>query len=115
MGINPVGKYVKLKIEKRPEKSEGGIHIPETARNKTLHGEVVAVGSEIIEGKDTRIGCDINVGDTVFYKEHAIGIPIKEDDVDMFFIDPQEIFGVVRKEFECRQYDCGEPIQEVTE
>ncbi|MEM3342466.1 MAG: co-chaperone GroES [Thermoplasmata archaeon] len=68
--IQPVGDRVLLKKLEKPEKTAGGIYLPET-KEELLEGEVVALGSGRILQDGKRVEFEYKVGDRVLYKKYA--------------------------------------------
>ena len=64
--MKPINDRVVIKPHPAEEKTRGGIIIPDTAKEKPLKGEVVAVGP----GKDGSL-MTVQVGDTVLYGKYA--------------------------------------------
>jgi chaperonin GroES len=64
--MKPINDRVVVKPAPAEEKTKGGIIIPDTAKEKPLKGEVVAVGP----GKDGNL-MTVQVGDTVLYGKYA--------------------------------------------
>lgn len=46
MNIKPLGERILVKVEMMEEKTEGGIYIPDSSKEKTQRGEVVEVGTD---------------------------------------------------------------------
>ncbi len=61
MKLRPINGRIVVKPSEAKEKTEGGIYLPETAREKLREGEVIAVASDATE--------EVAVGDNVIYKE----------------------------------------------
>ncbi len=66
MNIKPLADRVVIKPAVAEEKSQGGIIIPDTAKEKPLKGEVIAVGKGT---KDQAM--ELKVGDQVLYGKYA--------------------------------------------
>lgn len=64
--MKPINDRVVVKPHAAEEKTKGGIIIPDTAKEKPLRGEVIAVGP----GKDGNL-MTVAVGDTVLYGKYA--------------------------------------------
>jgi len=62
MNITPLGERVLVKPEEGIQKTKGGIFIPETAKEKSQQGTVIAVGS---------IKESLKKGDKVLYENYA--------------------------------------------
>ena len=46
MDITPLGNRVLIKRKESETKTESGLYIPDTAKEKTQEGEIIAIGSE---------------------------------------------------------------------
>lgn len=64
--MKPINDRVVIKPAPAEEKTKGGIIIPDTAKEKPLKGEVIAVGP----GKDGNL-MTVQVGDIVLYGKYA--------------------------------------------
>ncbi len=64
--MKPINDRVVVKPAAAEEKTQGGIIIPDTAKEKPQRGEIVAVGP----GKDGN-ELTVNVGDTVLYGKYS--------------------------------------------
>jgi chaperonin GroES len=77
-------------------KSAGGIVIPDTAKEKPIQGEVMAVGTgKILEDGKVR-PLDVKVGDKVLFGKYA-GTEVKVDDKEVLVLREEDIMGVVEK------------------
>jgi chaperonin GroES len=75
-------------------KSAGGIVIPDSATEKPIRGEVVAVGNgKILENGEVR-PLDIHVGDKVLFGKYA-GTEIKVNGEDLLVMREDDIMAVV--------------------
>jgi chaperonin GroES len=88
------GSQNRVVIEPSPseEKTASGIFIPDTAKEKPLHGSVVSVSDEDEKGNKPKI----KAGDKVFYGQYA-GTEIKLDDKKYLIMRESDIFGVIGK------------------
>ncbi|MEL7122374.1 MAG: co-chaperone GroES [Bacteroidota bacterium] len=64
--MKPINDRVVVKPAPAEEKTKGGIIVPDTAKEKPLRGEIIAVGP----GKDGNL-MTVQVGDTVLYGKYA--------------------------------------------
>jgi chaperonin GroES len=68
--IEPLAEMVALEVEEE-KISKGGIHIPDTAKDKPQQGKVVAVGTGKPNDMGVRVPLLVKVGDVVFFSKHA--------------------------------------------
>ena len=68
----PLADRVLIRPLLAPEKSEGGIYIPDSAREKQFVGEVVEVGPGRKLDDGTREQMDVVAGQTVIYSRYAV-------------------------------------------
>ena len=89
MNIKPLADRVLILPAPAEEKTIGGIIIPDTAKEKPLKGEVVAVGHGT---KDEEMV--LKVGDTVLYGKYA-GTEITIDGRELLIMRESDIFAVL--------------------
>ena len=94
MKIRPIGDRIVIKVIEDTAQTEGGIFIPDSAKEKPQKGEVVAVG----EGKTLDSGekdpVSVKVGETVIYEKYA-GRDIKIDGVLLKILSTSDVLGVL--------------------
>ena len=69
--IVPLGDRVVLKRAEAEETTAGGIVLPDAAKDKPQHGEVIAVGDGLVNGKGERIPLSVKEGDKVLFSSYA--------------------------------------------
>ncbi len=96
MNLKPLKDRVLIKYSEEPEKSAGGLFIPDTAKEKPQRGEIVAVGSGKItdDGKVQKM--EVKVGDIVLFEKYS-GSKINIDDTEYLIIKEDDILGIVQK------------------
>lgn len=96
MNFKPMKDRVLVKYSDEPQKSSGGIFIPDTAKEKPQKGDVVAVGPGRIteDGKLQKMG--IKVGDVVLFEKYS-GSKINIDDTEYLIIREDDILGTILK------------------
>lgn len=92
--IRPLGDRVVLKPVERMEKTKGGIVLPDTAKEKPMEAEVVAVGEGRVLDNGTKVIPSVKVGDRVVYSKYA-GSEVKLDDQEYLIISEKDILGIV--------------------
>ena len=76
------------------EKTPGGIIIPDTAKEKPVEGEVLAVGPGMRDETGTLRPLDIKVGDRVLFGKWA-GTEVLIDGKDRLILKESDILGVI--------------------
>jgi len=71
MKINPLGDRVVVKPSEAEEQTEGGIILPDTAKEKPQKGEVIAVGPGKKSDTGETIPMEVKKGDTVIYGKYS--------------------------------------------
>jgi chaperonin GroES len=92
--IRPLQDRVIIKRVKEEEKSKGGIIIPDTAKEKPVEGEVVAVGNGKVQENGTVRALDVKVGDRVLFGKYN-GNEVKIDGEERLIIREDDILGVI--------------------
>jgi chaperonin GroES len=98
MKLKPLEDRVIIKAADEEEKTASGIVLPDTAKEKPMMGEVVAVGDgKWDEDGEKRIPVDVKKGDKVIYGKYA-GTEYKTADGDeLLILRASEILAVVTK------------------
>ena len=94
--IRPLQDRVIVRRVKEEEKSKGGIIIPDTAKEKPIEGEVMAVGSGKILEDGTVRQLDVKAGDRVLFGKYS-GTEVKLDGEDRLIIREDDILGVLER------------------
>jgi chaperonin GroES len=95
MKFKPLHDRVLIRRLDEDEKTKGGIIIPDTAKEKPMEGEVIAVGPGAPDEKTgKRIQLDVRVGDRVLFGKWS-GTEVKIDGQDLVIMKESDILGVV--------------------
>jgi chaperonin GroES len=89
MSIKPLADRVLIKPADAEEKTASGIIIPDSAKEKPLKGEVIAVGKGT---KDEEMV--LNVGDKVLYGKYA-GTEIELDETSYLIMRQSDVLAVI--------------------
>ena len=96
MKIRPLQDRVIVKRIQEEEKTKGGIIIPDTAKEKPIEGQILAVGNgKILENGNVR-ALDIKAGDRVLFSKYA-GTEIKIDGVEHLMMREEDILRVIEQ------------------
>jgi chaperonin GroES len=94
MNIRPLHDRVVIKRMEEERTSPGGIVIPDTAAEKPIRGEVMAVGNgKIMENGEVR-PLDVKVGDKVLFGKYS-GTEVKVEGDDLLVMREDDIMAVI--------------------
>ncbi len=94
MGFRPLHDRVLVRRIEEDEKTAGGIIIPDTAKEKPQHGEVVAVGSGARGDDNEIIPLDVSAGDKILFGKWS-GSEVKIDGEELLIMKESDILGIV--------------------
>ena len=92
--IRPLQDRVLLKRVQEEQKTKGGIIIPDTAKEKPIEGEVVAVGNGKVLDDGSVRALGVKAGDRVLFGKYS-GTEIKLDGEEHLIVREDDILGVV--------------------
>jgi chaperonin GroES len=94
MTFRPLHDRVLIRRVEGEEKTLGGIIIPDTAQEKPMEGNVIAVGPGL-RGEDGKIQPpDIKTGDRVLFGKWS-GTEIKIDGEDLIIMKESDVMGII--------------------
>jgi chaperonin GroES len=94
MKIRPLHDRVVIRRMEEERTTAGGIVIPDSAAEKPIQGEVVAVGNgKILDSGEVR-ALDVRVGDRVLFGKYS-GTEVKIDGEQLLVMREEDIMGVV--------------------
>jgi len=94
MKIRPLHDRVVVRRTEEERTSPGGIVIPDTATEKPIRGEVVAVGNgKVLDSGDVRT-LDLKVGDQVLFGKYS-GTEVKVDGEELLVMREDDVMAVV--------------------
>jgi len=93
MKVRPLHDRVLIKRIEEEETVKGGIIIPDTAKEKQMEGEIMAVGPGKVSDEGKRTPLDVEQGDRVLFGKYS-GTEIKVDDEDYVIMREEEILAV---------------------
>jgi chaperonin GroES len=76
------------------EKTPGGIIIPDTAQEKPMEGEVVAVGLGARNEQGLIVALDVKAGDRILFGKWS-GTEVKLDDEELLIMRESDIMGIM--------------------
>jgi chaperonin GroES len=94
MKFRPLHDRVVIRRVEEDTKTSGGIIIPDTAKEKPMQGEVVAVGPGGRDEAGKLVPLDVKVGDRVLFGKWS-GTEVKIDGEELVIMKESDIFGVI--------------------
>ncbi|MBM3643636.1 MAG: co-chaperone GroES [Alphaproteobacteria bacterium] len=94
MKFRPLHDRVVVKRVEEEAKTKGGIIIPDTAKEKPMEGEIVAVGPGARDEKGNLVPLDVKKGDRILFGKWS-GTEIKLDGVDLLIMKESDIMGII--------------------
>ena len=92
--IKPLYDRVVIKRMEEEKLSAGGIVIPDSATEKPIKGEVIAVGTgKVLDNGQVRAP-QVKVGDKVLFGKYS-GTEVKLDGVDLLVVKEDDIFAIL--------------------
>lgn len=94
MNIRPLHDRVVVRRVEDERTSPGGIVIPDSATEKPMQGEVLAVGNGKILDNGEQRGLDVKVGDKVLFGKYS-GTEVKVEGEEVLVMREDDIMGVI--------------------
>ncbi len=94
MKFRPLHDRVVVKRVEEDKKTKGGIIIPETAQEKPMQGEIIAVGPGGRDEAGKLIPIDVKAGDIVLFGKWS-GTEVKIEGTEYLIMKESDIMGVV--------------------
>ncbi|SMC19552.1 chaperonin GroES [Desulfacinum hydrothermale DSM 13146] len=96
MKLKPLNDRVVVKRLEEEERTAGGIIIPDTAKEKPIQGQVIAVGSGKLMEDGTRRPLDLKEGDRVLFSKYA-GTDVKVEGEELLIMREDDILAIIEK------------------
>ncbi|HYB57954.1 MAG TPA: co-chaperone GroES [Alphaproteobacteria bacterium] len=94
MKFRPLHDRVAVRRLEQEERSAGGIIIPDTAKEKPMEGEVVAVGPGARNEKGELVPLDVKPGDRILFGKWS-GTEIKMDGEELLIMKESDVMGII--------------------
>jgi chaperonin GroES len=97
VAIKPLEDRILVQPLDAEQKTQSGLVIPDTAKEKPQEGKVLAVGpGRFNEDGDERVPMDVSVGDIVVYSKYG-GTEIKYQGEEYLILSARDVLAVVEK------------------
>ena len=94
MNFRPLHDRVAVKRLEEEQRTKGGLIIPDTAKEKPMQGEILAVGPGTRDDKGQLVPLDLKVGDRVLFGKWS-GTEVKIDGQDLLIMKESDIMGII--------------------
>ena len=94
MNFRPLHDRVVVRRLEAEEKTAGGIIIPDTAKEKPMEGEVVAVGPGARDETGKLVPLDVKGGDRILFGKWS-GTEVKLDGEELLIMKESDIMGII--------------------
>ncbi|MDX2115948.1 MAG: co-chaperone GroES [Planctomycetota bacterium] len=96
MPVRPLEDRVLIKPMEKESKTESGLYLPESSKERPVQGKVVAVGPGKRLDNGKRGDMSVKVGDTVVYGKYS-GSEVEIKGVEHLILRESEVLGVLEK------------------
>lgn len=96
MGFRPLHDRVLVRRVEQEERTKGGLIIPDTAKEKPMEGEVLAVGPGARDEKGVMVPMSVKAGDRVLFGKWS-GTEVKLDGEELIIMKESDIMGVIEE------------------
>lgn len=94
MTLKPLGDKVIVEVIDEPQTTASGIVLPDTAKEKSQKGKVIAVGPGKLLDNGERAALEVTEGDTVMFAKYG-GTEVSLDGKDLMILSERDIHAVV--------------------
>lgn len=94
MAIRPLADKIVIKVIEDTEQTSGGIFIPDSAKEKSQKGEVIAIGQGKTLDSGEREPMDVKVGENVLFAKYS-GTDVKVGNETFKIISVKDVLAVV--------------------
>lgn len=94
MTLKPLGDRVIVKRIEAEQKTKGGLIIPETAQEKPIQGQVIAVGNGTLTPEGKVIPLNLKAGQKVLFGKWS-GTEVSFQNEDLLILKESDIFAIV--------------------
>ena len=94
MNFRPLHDRVVVRRLNAEEKTSGGIIIPDTAQEKPMEGEVIAVGAGARNEQGQIVPLEVKAGDKILFGKWS-GTEVKLDGQELLIMKESDIMGII--------------------
>jgi chaperonin GroES len=94
MKVRPMHDRLLVERFEQGEVRQGGIIIPDTAKEKPQEGRVVAAGAGKVTEEGKRLVLDVKVGDRILFGKYS-GSEVKVDDKEYLILREEDVLAIL--------------------
>lgn len=94
MKLQPLADRVIVKPIEEQEQKKGGIIIPDTAKEKPMEGDIIAVGPGKQNDDGKKVPLEVKVGDRILYGKYS-GTEVEVDQEKLLVMKESDIYAIV--------------------
>ena len=94
MKLRPLQDRILVQRVKEEEKTKGGIIIPDTAKEKSIEGKVIAAGNGKLSEEGKRIALEVKKGDRILFGKYS-GTEVKIEGEEYLIMREDDVLGVI--------------------
>ena len=94
MNLKPLADRIVVRALEAEEKTAGGLYIPDSAKEKPMMGEIVAVGPGKKSDDGATMAMEVKVGDKVLYGKYS-GTEVPVDGEELLMMRESDVFAIV--------------------
>ena len=102
MKFRPLHDRVLVRRVAEEERTAGGIIIPDTAKEKPMEGEIVAVGSGARNEKGEIVALDVKAGDRILFGKWS-GTEVRIDGEELIIMKESDVMGIIESTGKARK------------
>ena len=95
MKFRPLHDRIVVRRLDAEEKTKGGIIIPDTAQEKPMEGEVIAVGAGARNEAGAIVALDVKAGDRILFGKWS-GTEVKIDGAELLIMKESDVMGIIQ-------------------
>lgn len=94
MQLKPIGDKVVVEVIDEPQTTASGIVLPDSAKEKSQRGKVIAVGSGKLLDNGERVPLEVKVGDTIVFAKYG-GTEIDLGGKELMILSERDVHAIV--------------------
>lgn len=95
MNLKPLSDRILVKPVEAEQKTESGIIVPDTAKEKPMRGEIIAAGPGKMSSEGKVLPMGVKVGDVVLYGKYS-GTEFKMDNQEYLILNESDVLAVIK-------------------